>query len=102
MLKSLTRVVVLALAWRAAPALAQTDCSKTPFQMSNQVDVQVGPGGRSHGTVAVRLTGLTEIEQISVRFNNPNVNLVGITSSQVTTQLNGVSVKHGIDVRSNL
>jgi hypothetical protein len=100
MLRPLTVSIVLALVWSAAPAAAQ-DCSKIPFQASGQVDVAAGASNRGHGTVALPVSGLTEIEHISVRFNNRDAAIVTIYDSQVTTQLNGVSVKHGIDVASN-
>jgi hypothetical protein len=98
MLRQIAVFIALALALSTTPASAQTDCSKAPFQATNQVDVPIGASNRGHGTVALSLSGLTEIEQISVRFTNKDTNGVTVYASQVTTQLNGMLVKHGIDV----
>lgn len=96
MLKPAAVVFVLVLVGGAGIARADDNCIKTPFQLTSGMPVT------RHATIPLNLTHRTEIEEITVRVQNLSPgNGFTIASAQLTAQLNGSVVTHGIEISPN-
>jgi hypothetical protein len=102
MLNALLVPVALLLGAQApSVVVAPQNCVKTPFQVTSHVDLpsSAGLSRFTRGAVSIRVPASpVEIQQVDIRLINPNVDVIWLASAQVTIQLNGGSITHGIEI----